>query len=30
MVLTKRDWRGAEHLPDGGAVVVVNHVSPAF
>jgi 1-acyl-sn-glycerol-3-phosphate acyltransferase len=27
MVLTKRDWRGAEHLPDGGAVVVVNHVS---
>jgi 1-acyl-sn-glycerol-3-phosphate acyltransferase len=27
MVLTRRDWRGAEHLPDGGAVVVVNHVS---
>ena len=27
MVLTKRDWRGGEHVPDGGAVVVVNHVS---
>jgi len=28
MVLTKRDWRGAEHLPPtGGVVVVVNHVS---
>jgi 1-acyl-sn-glycerol-3-phosphate acyltransferase len=27
MVLTKRDWRGAEHLPLGGAVVVVNHIS---
>ena len=27
MVLTRRDWRGAEHIPDGGAVVVVNHVS---
>ncbi|MGH8894240.1 MAG: lysophospholipid acyltransferase family protein [Actinomycetes bacterium] len=27
MALTRRDWRGGEHLPDGGAVVVVNHVS---
>ena len=28
MVLTKRDWRGAEHLPpNGGIVVVTNHVS---
>jgi 1-acyl-sn-glycerol-3-phosphate acyltransferase len=27
MLLTRRDWRGVEHLPDGGAVVVVNHVS---
>jgi 1-acyl-sn-glycerol-3-phosphate acyltransferase len=27
MLLTRRDWRGTEHLPDGGAVVVVNHVS---
>ena len=27
MLLTRRDWRGGEHLPDGGAVVVVNHVS---
>lgn len=27
MLITKRDWRGADHLPDGGAVVVVNHVS---
>jgi 1-acyl-sn-glycerol-3-phosphate acyltransferase len=27
MLLTKRDWRGAEHLPKGGAVVVVNHIS---
>jgi 1-acyl-sn-glycerol-3-phosphate acyltransferase len=27
-VLTKRDWRGAEHLPEtGGVVVVTNHVS---
>ncbi len=28
MVLTRRDWRGAEHIPaDGGFVAVVNHVS---
>lgn len=27
MLLTRRDWRGVEHIPDGGAVVVVNHVS---
>ena len=27
-VVTRRDWRGAEHLPaDGGVVVVTNHVS---
>ena len=28
VVLTKQDWRGAEHLPaTGGVVVVTNHVS---
>jgi 1-acyl-sn-glycerol-3-phosphate acyltransferase len=27
MLLTRRDWRGVEHIPDGGAVVVVNHIS---
>lgn len=28
LLLTKRDWRGGEHLPgDGGVVVVVNHTS---
>lgn len=28
MLLTKRDWRGAEHLPSaGGCVVAFNHVS---
>lgn len=27
MLLTRRDWRGAEHLPRGGAVLVVNHIS---
>jgi 1-acyl-sn-glycerol-3-phosphate acyltransferase len=28
MVLTKRDWRGQEHIPaTGGCVVVTNHVS---
>jgi 1-acyl-sn-glycerol-3-phosphate acyltransferase len=27
MLLTRRDWRGAEHLGTGGIVVVVNHVS---
>jgi 1-acyl-sn-glycerol-3-phosphate acyltransferase len=28
MVLTKRDWRGGEHLPaSGGVIVVTNHVS---
>jgi len=27
-VLTKRDWRGGEHIPqDGGCVLAVNHVS---
>jgi 1-acyl-sn-glycerol-3-phosphate acyltransferase len=30
MVLTRRDWRGAENLPrSGGIVVVTNHVSHA-
>ena len=30
MALTRRDWRGAEHLPaSGGFIVVVNHVSHA-
>ncbi len=28
LLLTKRDWRGAEHLPaEGGVIVVANHVS---
>lgn len=27
MLLTKRDWRGAEHLPGGGCVVATNHIS---
>jgi 1-acyl-sn-glycerol-3-phosphate acyltransferase len=27
MLLTKRDWRGTEHLPDGGFVLVANHIS---
>ncbi len=28
MLLTKRDWRGAEHLPtNGGCVLATNHVS---
>ena len=28
VALTRRDWRGAEHLPEtGGVVVVTNHVS---
>jgi 1-acyl-sn-glycerol-3-phosphate acyltransferase len=28
MVLTKRDWRGVEHIPaEGGCVLAVNHVS---
>lgn len=28
MVLTKRDWRGMEHLPqEGGCLLVTNHVS---
>ena len=28
MILTKRDWRGAEHIPQsGGFVVAVNHLS---
>ncbi|MDQ3627641.1 MAG: 1-acyl-sn-glycerol-3-phosphate acyltransferase [Actinomycetota bacterium] len=27
MLLTKRDWRGAEHFPDGGFVLAANHVS---
>ena len=30
LLLTRRDWRGAEHLPAGGGVIVVaNHVSHA-
>ena len=30
MILTKRDWRGAEHLPrEGGFVVSPNHISYA-
>lgn len=29
-LLTRRSWRGAEHLPaDGGVIVVVNHISHA-
>lgn len=27
MLLTRRDWHGAEHIPDGGAVAVTNHLS---
>ena len=27
MLLTRRDWRGAENLPDGGFVLAPNHVS---
>jgi 1-acyl-sn-glycerol-3-phosphate acyltransferase len=27
MLATRRDWRGAEHLPAGGFVLAVNHVS---
>jgi len=28
MLLTRRDWRGAEHIPlEGGCVIAVNHVS---
>lgn len=27
MVFTKRDWRGAEHLPDTGFVLAANHIS---
>lgn len=27
MVLTKRDWQGMEHLPEGGFVLAPNHVS---
>jgi 1-acyl-sn-glycerol-3-phosphate acyltransferase len=27
MACTRRDWRGAEHLPAGGFVVVSNHLS---
>jgi 1-acyl-sn-glycerol-3-phosphate acyltransferase len=29
MALTRRDWRGAEHLPAGGFVLAANHVSHA-
>lgn len=29
MLLTKRDWRGQENFPDGGFVLVVNHISHA-
>lgn len=27
LALTKRDWRGAENLPDGGFVLAPNHIS---
>jgi 1-acyl-sn-glycerol-3-phosphate acyltransferase len=27
MVFTKRDWKGMEHLPDGGFVLAPNHIS---
>ena len=27
MLLTRRDWAGTEHIPEGGAVAVVNHIS---
>jgi 1-acyl-sn-glycerol-3-phosphate acyltransferase len=27
LVLTKRRWRGQEHIPDGGFVFVANHIS---
>ncbi len=27
MVLTRRQWRGQEHLPDGGFVLAANHIS---
>jgi 1-acyl-sn-glycerol-3-phosphate acyltransferase len=27
MLFTKRDWRGAEHFPNGGFVLATNHVS---
>lgn len=27
MLVTRRDWRGAENLPDGGFVLAANHVS---
>ncbi|MCW2838846.1 MAG: 1-acyl-sn-glycerol-3-phosphate acyltransferase [Aeromicrobium sp.] len=27
MVFTKRDWRGQEHLPEGGFVLAPNHIS---
>jgi 1-acyl-sn-glycerol-3-phosphate acyltransferase len=27
MLLTRRDWRGTEHLPGGGFVLVANHIS---
>ena len=26
-VLFRRDWRGMEHLPEGGAVIAPNHLS---
>lgn len=30
LLLTRRDWRGAEHLAgDGGMILVANHLSPA-
>lgn len=29
MVLTRRDWRGADRFPDGGFVLAVNHLSHA-
>lgn len=27
LVLTRRRWHGTQHIPDGGAVAVVNHIS---
>lgn len=27
LTLTKRDWSGTEHIPDGGCVLAVNHIS---
>src|SRR5699024_290137 len=29
MLMTKRDWRGAENFPEGGFIAVANHISNA-